>query len=315
MHMPHTTTTAQRGKRRLAFGWLHFPGKWLKTPAHAHAVLALTCLIPSAAIANPAAYAWRSSPSVSSPQPSIETLAKRIAPPSGFRRVPVDDDSFAAWLRGLPMKPAGSPVMLYTGTRKWRQDAHVAVVDIDVGKRDLQQCADAVMRLRAEYLWSKQRKTDIGFNYTGGGHVTFSRWARGDRPSESGKSWRRRGKPDSSYKSLRRYMVQIFAYAGTYSLAKELKPIARADLQAGDVFIKGGFPGHAVLITDVVENPETGERRFLLLQSYMPAQDMHILINPASSDSSPWYPAKFSGDLITPEWTFKPGSLKRWPND
>lgn len=260
--------------------------------------------------ASSANYAWRGP---GGELTENETLAQRIPPPPGFRRAPVPADSFAAWLRGLPMKPPDTPVMLYTGTKKWRQDAHVAVVDIDVGKRDLQQCADAVMRLRAEYLWSQQRKREIGFNYTGGGHVNFSRWARGDRPSESGKSWRRRGKPDASYKSFRRYMVQIFAYAGTYSLAKELKPTPREKLDAGDVFIKGGFPGHAVLVTDVVENLDTGEKRFLLLQSYMPAQDMHILKNLNSADGSPWYPAKFEGDLVTPEWIFPQGSLKTWP--
>lgn len=50
---------------------------------------------------------------------------------------------------------------------QWREEA--AVIDIDVEKRDLQQCADAVMRLRAEWLWSIGTKDRIAFNYTGGG--------------------------------------------------------------------------------------------------------------------------------------------------
>ncbi len=53
------------------------------------------------------------------------------------------------------MKPAGAPVLTYTGAPKWRQDVHVAVIDIDVGKRDLQQCADAIMRLRGEWLYGR----------------------------------------------------------------------------------------------------------------------------------------------------------------
>jgi hypothetical protein len=40
-------------------------------------------------------------------------------------------------------------VLLYNGAPKFRQDVHAAVIDIDVGTRDLQQCADATMRLRA----------------------------------------------------------------------------------------------------------------------------------------------------------------------
>ena len=76
-------------------------------------------------------------------------------------------------------------------------------------------------------------------------------------------------------------MDTVFAWAGTHSLERELKPAALAGIAAGDVFIKGGFPGHAVLVADVVENRATGEKRFLLLQSYMPAQDIHVLKNPA----------------------------------
>lgn len=36
--------------------------------------------------------------------------------------------------------------MLYNGSQKPNQSVHYAVFDIDVGKEDLQQCADAVMR-------------------------------------------------------------------------------------------------------------------------------------------------------------------------
>ena len=251
-------------------------------------------------------YAWHS-------KPFTLTLEAGVKPPAGFQRLPAEPDSFAAWLRGLPLKPIGSPVLLYTGARKWRQDVHVAVIDIDVGKRDLQQCADAVMRLRSEWLWGTGRSSKIAFNYTGGGRVPFSRWAKGDRPSENGRHWRRRGKRDGSYKSLRRYMIQVFAYAGTYSLSHELKKVSLDDMRIGDVFIKGGFPGHAVLVADMVQNPDTGEKRFLLLQSFMPAQDMHILKNPDDPSGSPWYVADFSWPLQTPEWRFEKGSLKRWP--
>ena len=40
---------------------------------------------------------------------------------------------------------------------------------------------------------------------------------------------------------------------------------------------------------------------------------MHILKNPGATDGSPWYPAAFTGNLVTPEWTFAPGALHRWP--
>ncbi|MEI9901655.1 MAG: DUF4846 domain-containing protein [Hyphomicrobium sp.] len=257
------------------------------------AVLAALIILPSshvAVAAAPASYAWKFTP-------GEETLEQRIAAPPGFTRVPVETASWGAWLRGIPMKPAGAPVLTFTGAQKWRQDAHVGVLDIDVGKRDLQQCADAIMRLRAEWLFGAGRTGDIAFNDTEGKRLRFS------------------SRRDDGYASFRKFMDYVFAYAGTYSLERELSRVPLADIAIGDVFIKGGFPGHAVLVADMAANPQTGERRFLLVQSYMPAQDIHVLKNPAAADGSPWYPASFAGELVTPEWTFAAGSLRRWPRD
>jgi hypothetical protein len=226
---------------------------------------------------------------------SKDTLESRIAPPAGFERVPVAPGSWGEWLRGLPMKPLGAPVLTYSGAEKWRQDVHVAVIDIDIGKRDLQQCADAIMRLRAEWLYSTGRARDIGFNYTDGKRHAYSGSGRGD------------------YAGFRKYMERVFAYAGTYSLERELRAGNVEDIAIGDVFIKGGFPGHAVLVADLAINRATGEKRFLLLQSYMPAQDIHVLKNPSNADGSPWYQTDFGEELATPEWTFPRSALKRWP--
>ncbi|MGL4398136.1 MAG: DUF4846 domain-containing protein [Hyphomicrobium sp.] len=43
----------------------------------------------------------------------------------------------------------------------------------------------------------------------------------------------------------------------------------------------------------------------------MPAQDIHILKNPANGDGSPWYTPP-TGVLVTPEWTFEPGAWRRF---
>lgn len=278
-------------RQRLATPNLHHSGmKLLQQILSTLAAALLVVAVPGAGLAAPA-YSWKSG----NVARGTDTLTERIAPPPGFERTPMPAQSWATWLRGLPLKQEGAKVRLYTGKLKWRQDAHAAVIDIDVGKRDLQQCADAIMRLRAEWLFSNGRKRDIGFNYTDGKRRSFAR----------------RGKTD--YAAFRKYMTLVFAYAGTYSLERELRPVPLSDMQIGDVFIKGGFPGHAVLVADVAENQKTGEKRFLLIQSYMPAQEMHVLKNPNAPDDQPWYPASFDGELITPEWTFPEGSLRRWP--
>jgi hypothetical protein len=277
------------------------------------ALLAAVCaaaVLATAAGAEPR-YAWLDGRSV----PAADTLSRRIPPPAGFVRKPAAPGSFAAWLRELPLKPAGAPVLLHSGAPKRRQDVHLAVIDIDVGKRDLQQCADAIMRLRAEWLFAAGRPGEIAFNATGPDKpIAFARWAAGERPRISGRSlsWSRGAAGDASHASFRRYMDVVFAWAGTHSLERELKSVPAAELTAGDLFIKGGFPGHAVLVADMVESGG-GERRFLLLQSFMPAQEMHVLKDPASGDGSPWYRLDFGERLVTPEWEFARDSLRRWP--
>ncbi|MEB3372885.1 DUF4846 domain-containing protein [Bacteroides sp. CR5/BHMF/2] len=72
-----------------------------------------------------------------------ERLADRIAPPSGYVRETCPANSFTTYLRNLPMLPKGSKVLLYNGKEKANQAAAFAVVDMEIGNRDLQQCADA----------------------------------------------------------------------------------------------------------------------------------------------------------------------------
>jgi hypothetical protein len=232
-------------------------------------------------------------------------LALRIATPPGFTRVAAPDDSFAAWLRGLPLREAGARVRLFDGRDKPHQDGVFAVVDIDVGATDLQQCADAVIRLRAEYLWAAGCAERVAFDFTSGDAARWSLWRKGQRPVVSGRkvSWQPRSRPDASYASFQRYLRSVFTYAGSASLARELEAVADpSGVRPGDVFIQGGFPGHAVLVVDVAQNAQ-GERRFLIAQSYMPAQDIHVLRNPEERESA-WYPARTQGTLRTPEWTF-----------
>jgi hypothetical protein len=83
-------------------------------------------------------------------------------------------------------------------------------------------------------------------------------------------------------------------------------------MEIGDVFIQGGSPGHAVIVVDMCEKKATGEKKFLLAQSYMPAQELQILSNPNSTNGSPWYDLSFERLLKTPEWTLEHGSLKRF---
>lgn len=251
------------------------------------------------------AYPWRRSA-----HSSEDSIAARFAPPAGYARVALAEGGFGAWLRGLPLLPGRPDVLLFDGTPKGNQTAHVAVIDVDVGERDLQQCADAVIRLRAEYLRQAGRGRDVCFRFTDGEPAAWSRWSAGLRPMVEGRrtSWVRTAKPASGYAAFRDYLTAVFRYAGTASLERELRPADR--VEPGDVFIEGGFPGHAVIAVDVAESP--AGRAVLLAQGYMPAQQMHVLANPGDPAMSPWYRYDAASALETPEWRFDSGRAMRF---
>jgi len=241
-----------------------------------------------------------------------DSIKSRIAPPEGYKRTAEEPGSFAEWLRSLPLKPGKPPVYLYNKKLKADQSAHYAVVDIGCGTRDLQQCADAVMRLRAEYLFARGEIKSISFMLSDGKLTPFTGWLK-ERLIKSG---RPAGETEilkaATYENFQKYMIYIFSYAGTYSLSKSLKKVKSAkEIRCGDVFVKGGFPGHAVIVADTAAN-EKGEKVFLLLQSYMPAQDVHVLNNPAGGNLHPWYGADFGETLGTPEWDFTKDQLMRF---
>lgn len=256
------------------------------------------------------AYPWLAQPG---PGQSIE---QRIPPPAGYVRVKAPAGSFATWLRGLPLRPGRPPVRLYDGRLKPRQDVHAVVVDLDVGKRDLQQCADTIIRLRAEYLWAAGRKDEISFHFTSGHSAAWLDWAAGSRPEVSGNrvAWRQIAAADAGYLNFRAYLERLFLYAGTISLRRELAPAAPGGaVEIGDVFVQAGSPGHAVLVVDVAANPTSGRRAFLLLQGFMPAQEAHILVNPRDPGLSPWFDGPIGPVLETPEWSFRRGDRMRFP--
>lgn len=247
--------------------------------------------------------------------PDGQTLETRILTPEGFERTITDENSFAEYLKQLPLKPHGSEVTFYNGSTKPNYDVYDAVVDLNIGKKDLHQCADAVIRLRAEYLWNQKQYDIIHFNFTNGFRVDYSEWMKGKRIVVKGNEtyWILSSSPTNTYQDFWKYMEIIFSYAGTISLSKELKPVNIDDLKIGDVFIQGGSPGHAIIVVDLALNPQTKEKIFLLAQSYMPAQEIQILKNPDNNNKiSPWYSVDFGEILETPEWTFYKTDLKRF---
>ncbi len=244
--------------------------------------------------------------------PQGKTIETRFLLPDGYKRENYPENSFAIYLRTFPLKPDTSRVIYYDGKIK-NKKVHAAILDIDVGDKDLQQCADAVMRLRAEYLFKQKRFSDIHFNFTSKFSAEYTKWAEGYRIQMSGNnaSWIKTQQPDYSYENFKKYIFFVYNYAGTLSLSQELKTKTYKDLDIGDVFIQGGSPGHAMIVMDVALNPKNQKKIYLLAQSYMPAQSIHVVKNLQNPRISPWYELNEKEEKVfTPEWTFKTTNLK-----
>ncbi|HEX8702413.1 MAG TPA: DUF4846 domain-containing protein [Myxococcaceae bacterium] len=242
----------------------------------------------------------------------VRPLEAAFPPPPGYTRVEVESGTFGAWLRGLPLRPAGTPVRDFQGGEILAgDDARLAAVaELDVGTKNLQQCADSIIRLHAEWLWAQGQKDRIRYRFTSGHPASWTQYAAGDRARISGSkvSWVRSAAADSSRASFRAYLDLVFTYAGTLSLQVEKNQPLRESVRPGDFFVLGGSPGHAVLVLDVAHN-EAGERVALLGQGFIPAQDFHVLSPPGQD--GPWFPLQ-GEEVATPFWKpFPWSSLRR----
>lgn len=228
---------------------------------------------------------------------TCSSIGSRFAVPDGYQRVKVNENTFAHYLQNLDLKKVDAEVTYFDGRKKAKRGVYCSVVDMDIDPLDLQQCADAVMRLRAEFLYAQKQYDKIHFNFISDGKPRYyTNYANGDY----------------SYEKFRKYLRYVFSYANTRSLHGEMKTVAVTEMQIGDVFIQTGNPfGHAVVVVDMAVHIPTGDKIFMLAQSYMPAQETQILINPQNKILSPWYVVD-TNKVFTPEWTFTSNDLRRF---
>jgi hypothetical protein len=257
------------------------------TNFYAAVLLLLACTDPVTETGNPV-------PAFNSTMRSV----KQVPLPEGFERIHVKENSFAAYLQNLPLRK-DKTVYLYNKQPKADQTLHYAVIDISTGDKDLQQCADAIMRLRGEYFFAKKIYDSICFLKSDRSFYQFSHYLKPGMHNDRDQ--------------FLQFMQTVFMNCGTYNLEQQLKPVADfTTMQIGDVLIKGGGPGHAEIVVDMAVNKQSGKKIFLLAEGYMPAQDIHVLLNPLNSKLGPWYELGNDQKVVTATWIFSRNQLRRW---
>lgn len=242
--------------------------------------------------------------------PPLAPLHSVFVAPGHADRVRVADDSFASWLRGLPVRTDRHHVLSHEGRPLAAHSA--GVIFLDLGAGDLQQCADTLIRLHAEYLWYRGDASSAVYHFTSGDLSTWMDWVAGVRWAPRGQGVEKvAGEPrDDDHRSYRRWLQRLFVYAGTMSMSMDSVPVSNRDpIQPGDFFVSPGSPGHTVMVLDVAVGGD-GSRYGLIGQGFTPAQELHVL---SGSDGNVWFPlpagpAEF---LDVPSWNPFPRSTAR----
>ncbi|MBK6732152.1 MAG: hypothetical protein IPG60_14785 [Bacteroidetes bacterium] len=236
---------------------------------------------------------------------SGDTLIIRIATPSGYSRETYSQGTWEYYLQHLELKAHNSKILDYKGNPISNQSSHIAIINYDIGTKDLQQCADAVIRLRAEHLFANGKSDEIQFEFTSGDNFKWLDYAKGMRPVVNGNSvsFRQSGASDKSYASFRKYLDVIYMYAGTISLSHQLNKKSRSNaLPIGDIILNPGSPGHAVIVIDRAFN-SSKEYIYLLAEGYTPAQSIHVL-DSKNNSTSPWFKIPKTGTINTGRYKF-----------
>lgn len=218
--------------------------------------------------------------------------------PEGYERK--YDDSYADYLRNLPLMPTDSVVRTFDGdTSRRAQPFCYRVIDKPIISQ-YEQCADVCIHLRADYLYSQRRFFSIHFDDTQ--YHTMRYW-RGAR------HW-----------WYEKYLREVFGLANSQSMVQEMPQRKLEDLHVGDVFVydsesrEDSNLGHAILVADLAENKDTGSKIVLLVQGSTPACSMHILRNQSDSILSPWFLLDETADTLDFGYArYGREELRYWP--
>jgi hypothetical protein len=209
--------------------------------------------------------------------------------------------SWTEWLRLLPLAAPGTPVRNFQGQIVVPgDDEHLAaVVAIDVGSRDIQQSADVILRMHAEWRWFSE---DYRMLYLSDSELELplQKWRAGERLVADGDQpkWvtQQAPQPKVDHAEFRAYLDSVFAWSDSRALLAESVALRPENLEPGAFFLHAGNPSEVLLVLDVATSP-AGARAMLLAQALNPAENIHVL---RPSRDSAWFPVRTDQPVRVP---------------
>jgi hypothetical protein len=238
-------------------------------------------------------YRWVEDSSRPMPEP-VDTVMRRFARSlPGYGGFPDDPNSWSEWLRLLPLAASGTPVRNYRGEIVVPGDDEqlAAVVAIDIGSRDLQQSADVLLRLHAEWRWYRG---ELRMLYLSDSklELPLQKWGAGERLVAAGgqPKWvaQAAAKPKLDGVDFREYLEAVLAWSDGQALVAESVPLAPEGLEPGAFFLRQGHPADVLVVLDVATSP-AGERAMLLAHARNPSENIHVI---RPTRDTVWFPVR-----------------------
>ena len=247
-------------------------------------------------------YGWVGDSSYPVPE-TTHTMWDRFTHSSlrGFTQFAAEPESWCEWLRLLPLAAPGTPVKNYRGEIVVPgDDEHLAaVVAIDIGNRDIQQSADVILRLFAEWRWFVGDLLMLYLSDTKL-ELPLEKWRAGERLVFAGKQqkWVAQEPPQSKldHAAFRAYLDSVFSSSDFRALIAESVAITPESLAPGAFFLHEGHPSEVVVVLDVATS-RSGERAMILMRARNPAESIHVL---RPSRDSVWFPVRTDQPLQIP---------------
>ena len=243
--------------------------------------------------------------------PSGMTISQRFNPPAGYERVQTENGSFAEYLQNFTLRDyTVKPLVFDTETKTLVNDENapaVSVLAMDlINKGNLQQSSDSMVRLYAEYLYSKGRYTDITFNllttpifkchfdtWSKGGRLDLSKINEGNQISWCLDHNENCGHKDvelgTSAGTFRYYLQNVMTYSDTASLITDMNQLsASQDAAIGDIIVYADRQAAPAIIVDLAVNPSDGSKVYVMARGSSPACEIYIVRNENNAEINPW---------------------------
>ncbi|MBD5269834.1 MAG: DUF4846 domain-containing protein [Bacteroides sp.] len=213
-----------------------------------------------------------------------QTVRTRYHLPAGFYRTTPSRGSWEEFLQNLPLTGKDAAPFVFNGVQR-EQQGYTSVADVDTDSLDLHHSVNAVVRLRAEYLFDSGQYDKIHFTLNNNSRCDFLKWAQEFQASDNEK---KAGSNDSSKENgfshgvFLTYLRFILAHIDQKSFLSDMEEISEENFGIGTVIIDSKPPYACAIVVDYIKagvdkNGLNDSDAVLLAQGGILSQDIVIL--------------------------------------